>query len=128
MKRKRYINWKPCGERIQAERKRIGLTREQLDISTKNWSRVESGKQATSLDTIYKASLLLNISIDYLLSGSEKRMDSETSFQVLREKTKIARLLDNCSCEQLTYISQIIRSSLQMYNLSQLSIGQDESK
>lgn len=110
----------------------MGLSREQfaekLDISTKNWGRIESGKQATSLDTIYKASRLLNVSIDYLLSGSEKGMDSETSLQVFGEKSQIAGFLANCSREQLIYISEIIRSSLQMYNLSRGPIEQDESE
>jgi transcriptional regulator with XRE-family HTH domain len=52
-----------------------GLYREDfaeiIDISDKNLGRIESGRQATSVETLYKISSVLNISIDYLLMGSK---------------------------------------------------------
>ncbi len=132
MSRKQNIDWLGCGIRLRAERKRLGLSREafseEVGISAKNWGKIETGKQATSLNTLYKASLLLNVSMDYLLTGKEKEMDSETSAKVFESKSQIAHLLDHCSDDQLKYIVRIIQASLQMYNFSQPNISQDESK
>lgn len=65
MSRKQNIDWLGCGIRLRAERKRLGLSREafseEVGISAKNWGKIETGKQATSLNTLYKASLLLGL-------------------------------------------------------------------
>ena len=129
---KQYIHWQECGRRLRTERKRLGISREEfseeIGISIKNWGKIETGKQATSLNTLYRASLLLNVSIDYLLTGKEKKMDSETSLKVFRCKSETASLLEHCSEDQLVYINQIIRAALRMSNFPQPTLGQNEYK
>lgn len=122
MKSKWYDQWFACGERIQECRKKIGLSREDfaeiIDISDKNLGRIESGRQATSVETLYRISSVLNISIDYLLMGSKEPIDEDTVVVIQSEREQIEELLNHFSPIQLKYLYQMIRAAFIFNNVS----------
>lgn len=78
------------GGRIQARRKQLGYTQEQLagwmDVSIQMVSNPKRGNKAIRIDNLVRLSELLQVSADYLLTGQ----GSERDFQSLAER--IARL------------------------------------
>ncbi len=62
------------GLRIKQQRKAKGLTQqniyEKLDISQNHYSRIENGHVGMSFDILIQLSKILNISIDYILTGN----------------------------------------------------------
>lgn len=65
---------KQMGERIYKRRKALHLTQEQLaeklEVSTQMISNLESGKKAIRPENLIKVCNALNISADYVLTGS----------------------------------------------------------
>lgn len=92
---------KDIGKRMVVQRKRLGLTQEQVaelaDVSPQLISNAENGERAISCDKLYRISKALNVSADYLLSGEINEKDC--SF--LSEK------LANATPEQLQAIDEI---------------------
>ena len=70
---------KGLGERVAARRKYIGLTQEQiaesLDVSVQMVSNLECGRKAVRLPSLIKLSKVLNVSCDYLLTGTRNELD-----------------------------------------------------
>ena len=68
-----------CGKRIQSSRKVKNLTRvqlaEQLNISFDHMRLTERGKRACSIDLLVDLSLILEVSLDYLILGKESKAD-----------------------------------------------------
>ena len=62
------------GKRIAALRKDQDLTQEQLaellNVSEKHISSIERGKSILSLEKLIRASEILDVSLDYLITGS----------------------------------------------------------
>lgn len=77
---------KEMGYRISIQRKRLGLTQEQLaelsDVSPQLISNAENGTRAISSDKLYRISKALKVSADYLLSGEAGDKDA----QLLQDK------------------------------------------
>lgn len=121
MKSKWYNQWFACGERIQLHRKQMGLSREDLaemiDISDKNLGRIESGRQSTSVETLYKISSVLNVSMDYLLIGNNEPINEDTTVAIQSEREQIDELLNHCSPIQLKYLYQVIRAAFIFHNI-----------
>ncbi len=65
------INYKEIGMRIRRQREKIGLTQEQLgescDLSTSFIGHIERGSRKLSVESLYKLSSALHVSVDYLL-------------------------------------------------------------
>lgn len=84
------VDLRAMGGRIQARRKQLGYTQEQLagwmDVSIQMVSNLERGNKAIRIDNLVRLSELLQVSADYLLTGQ----GSERDFQSLAER--IARL------------------------------------
>ena len=63
------------GNRIKITRKKLRLTQEamaeKLDISIKHYGDIERGNTGISLELLLKISSELNVSLDYLVKGSE---------------------------------------------------------
>ncbi len=82
---------KGMGKRIAARRKALGITQEEiaekLDVSTQMISNLECGKKAIRLQNLVKLSEILNISIDYLLTG--KQMISNDYSETARQLSKL---------------------------------------
>ena len=92
---------KEMGRRMYAQRKQLGLTQEQVaelaDISPQLLSNAENGTPVIGSDKLYRISLALGVSADYLLSGELSGKD----IQILENK------LQNLSPEKRLAIQQI---------------------
>lgn len=97
---------KDMGFRISIERKKLGLTQENLaelaDVSPQLISNAENGERAISADKLYRISQALKTSADYLLCGEKNNIDKSFELSELSEKLK------NASPEQLEKINQMI--------------------
>ena len=83
------------GARLKAQRKALGLTQqdvyEKIDISQNHYSRIENGHVGVSLDILVRLSEILNISIDYILTGcinDERFPDFAVKYNQLSDKQK----------------------------------------
>lgn len=69
------IDYKALGERIRISRKKKGLSQEKLSefcgISTAHIGHIERGTRIPSLETLFKISKELDISMDYLFFDSQ---------------------------------------------------------
>lgn len=74
------VNYKELGSRIRQARKSRGVTQEKLgelcSLSSAHIGHIERGSRIPSIDTLYKISVALSVSIDELLSGSPKSPDA----------------------------------------------------
>ena len=74
------IDWIACGKRIQTLRESLKLTQEEFEetvgLSPNSMSRIERGKQRTTVSVLRKMARTFRVSIDYLLDGIEVYMDS----------------------------------------------------
>ena len=97
---------KEMGFRISMQRKRLGLTQENLaelaDVSPQLISNAENGERAISADKLYRISRALQTSADYLLCGDKNDTDKSFELSKLSEKLKAA------TPEQLEKINQMI--------------------
>ena len=93
---------KEMGERIYLRRKSLKLTQEELaekiGVSTQMISNLELGKKAIRPENLINICAVLNISADYVLSGSE----SNSLVDEVYEK------LNNLSSDELNFINQMI--------------------
>ncbi len=74
------IDYSALGERIRKSRKAKGLSQEKLgeicSISTAHVGHIERGSRIPSLETLYKISKELNVSMDYLFFDSQNDINS----------------------------------------------------
>jgi len=63
------------GDRMKSKRLQLGYTQERVaeltDISFSTYSKIENAIQSPSLDTLIRISIVLDISMDYLIFGNE---------------------------------------------------------
>lgn len=127
MKEKWYTQWESFGKRIQLAREKADITREQLahaiGLSKENLRRIECGQQSTTLETLYKISCVLNISIDSLLLGTQQLSnDNDATDQLVQtDKEQIDKLLQNLSPMQLHFAYKFLNASIQFFNSFQQS-------
>ena len=88
------------GLRLQIARERRGLTQEQfseqLEITPHFLSAVERGVSGLALDKLRRACLLLGISSDYLLFGTETAENPALSTLSPQQKELVERILYDC--------------------------------
>ena len=76
------IDLSNIGKRIQARRKQLGYTQEQLaeimNVSIQMVSNLERGNKAIRIDNLVALSEILSISTDYILTGKENSSDIDT--------------------------------------------------
>ena len=91
------------GNRISTRRKLKRLTQEELaemiDVSTQMISNLETGKKAIRPENLLKICMALDVSADYLLTGSEHSTVSDPLYQKLstlsfRERSLLAGLIE----------------------------------
>ncbi len=74
------INYVALGDRIRTARKQRHLSQEKLgeicQISTAHVGHIERGTRIPSLETLYKISKELNVSMDYLFFDSQNDMNT----------------------------------------------------
>ena len=98
------------GQRIMDRRKKLGLTQEALaeisDVTTQFVSYAESGKRAMRPENLYKISVALGVSTDYLLTGDIVDKD----LLLLSDKLK------KLSPHQLRLVENIIDECNKLFN------------
>lgn len=84
-----------AGRRIQEQREKLGYTQQdiydKIDISQNHYSRIENGHVGISIEKLIQLSVILNISIDYILTGkipSKKESGFEEKYNKLSNKQK----------------------------------------
>lgn len=74
---------KAFGQRIRILRQKRGLTQAQmstaLHINIDHFGRIEQGKRGVSIDLLLDIATILNVSMDYLITGSDHFSESTTS-------------------------------------------------
>ena len=77
------LNYKAIGARIKTARKNKGLTQEKLaeicSLSTAHIGHIERGTRIPSVDTLFKISEELSVSVDWLLFDSIENKDNVLS-------------------------------------------------
>ncbi len=95
------------GKRIAQERKKQNLTQEILaekaDVTTQFVSYAESGKRSMRAENLYKMSISLGVSVDYLLTGDIVDKDKLLLEEKLQQLTPtqfhfIESIVDECIC------------------------------
>lgn len=73
------INYEALGNRIRISRKEKGISQEKLGelcgISTAHVGHIERGTRIPSLETLFRISKELNVSIDYLFFDSQNEIN-----------------------------------------------------
>lgn len=109
---KSELDLKEVGKRIRRQREHLHLTREglaeKLGVSSKFCADIEYGMKGMSIHTLYKLSIVLNLSLDYILKGyDEKGKNQDEESKMLRENIMIP--LNSCSKSQLRRVEQMLR-------------------
>lgn len=87
-----------CGKRIKEARHKLGISQvelsERLNISTKYYSRIETGYQAPSLELMLLISKTLDVSLDRLIFGTNSCIITHQT--LIKEKIQyiLAQLID----------------------------------
>lgn len=88
---------KEMGNRIYLRRKALHLTQEELaeriNVSTQMISNLETGKKAIRPENLSKISIALDISADYILTGTEHHTFTDPLYQKLAEMSPRERRL-----------------------------------
>ena len=75
------IHVKEMARRIRARRKEFGFTQESfcesIDLSASSYTKIENAFQKPSLDTLIRIAMQLDLSLDYIVFGSERHMPKE---------------------------------------------------
>lgn len=94
-----YYDAKSCGERIRNQIKIMGYTQEEfaerIHISLGHLKYILSGNRRFSLDTLVETACVLDVSIDYLLLGQDRRQVEVRNklLNVIGELSSIAKEL-----------------------------------
>lgn len=94
-----YYDPKECGNRIRKQIKVCGYTQEQfankLNIAVQHLRNILAGTRGASIDLIVEIAAILDVSIDYLLTGYEHHsVDSKNRIlEVVKELSSIAQSL-----------------------------------
>ncbi len=101
------MDLKAIGSRVKAERKRLGLTQEQLsemiNVTPHYIYEIERGMKAMSMETLINLSETMELSTDYILFGNQRRnlgemyrmLDEMSDERRLRVEKVIVQLLPN---------------------------------
>lgn len=100
------------GERIRKRRLLLGMTQEELAEKVgrayKYCQDIERGTCGMSIDTLLKLSFSLNISLDFLMFGTQDRLEERTP-QLLLEQEALLDMLGVCSERKRKYALEMLR-------------------
>lgn len=81
MKRLTEVQIKEMAARIKARREALGFTQESfceaIDLSASSYTKIENAFQKPALDTLIRIAKRLDLSLDYIVFGSEERKPSK---------------------------------------------------
>lgn len=119
---KNTLNFKDIGNRIRQERDKFGLSREKfaeiLDLSPFYIGQIERGERKMSLETLFKVSNSLNMSIDLMLLGSTSYIEILCSVDLIEsnyseemdiEIKELLQLLSGSSKKDIQLIKEITK-------------------
>ncbi len=102
--KRNMIDLKAIGVRIQNRRHELLFTQqyiyEKLDISQNHYSRIENGHVGMSFEILVELCEILEISIDYVLTGKVSAADNSLLF---------IKLFNSCSDNQQQYIIENLK-------------------
>jgi len=105
------LNKKEMGSRIKARREALGMSREdlakRLSVTGKTIANIEYGEKGVTLKNLYKLKQVLGVSIDYLMEGDSRFVDSEDKRKMISEN--ILSSLSVCSEKELDRIEKVTR-------------------
>ena len=97
---------KEMSNRIKKCRAALGYTQEEfsekIGISVSSYTKIENAFQKPSLDTVIKIADKLNVSLDYIVYGSEDKKSSK-----IENTAKFLSLLEFLDNDKLQYISEL---------------------
>ena len=121
------IDNKGIGERLRQEREELGLTREKfaeiVELSPLYIGQLERGERQMSLNTLFKISQCLHISLDYLIKGAgtdeldcfvrdnEKNgyLENNINNSHRDDIKEVISLINRCSRKEISIIKDIIK-------------------
>ena len=97
------VDWENIGKRIRTQREYLGYTREvlaeKLDITPKFCSDIELGVKGMSVSTLCNLSKVLNISVDYILFGTDE----------LKIDSPAILMIQHCPQEKLHLLEELVK-------------------
>ncbi|NDO47152.1 helix-turn-helix transcriptional regulator [Clostridium sp. MD294] len=101
---------KNIGDRMKSKRLQLGYTQERIaeltNISFSTYSKIENAIQSPSLDTLIRISIVLDISMDYLIFGNENTKKNTDNF------SDMITLLQNADFKQVQYVYELLSQLL----------------
>ena len=98
---------KEMSNRIKQRREALGFTQESfcetIELSASSYTKIENAFQKPALDTLIKISERLDLSLDYLVFGTEERKPKEVI-----DSDILDYLLQNVDSDKLLYASEIL--------------------
>lgn len=123
------LDFKEIGSRIRIQREKVGLSRERfaeiVGLSTYYIGQIERGDRNMSLDTLYKISETLNISMDYIIKGEVQYMEDILVLEALEDTYKeeidmeikdLLNLLSGASIKHIKLVKDIVKLTLPYIN------------
>lgn len=123
------LDFKEIGSRIRVQREKVGLSRERfaeiVGLSTYYIGQIERGDRNMSLDTLYKISETLNISMDYIIKGEVQYMEDILVLEALEDTYKeeidmeikdLLNLLSGASIKHIKLVKDIVKLTLPYIN------------
>ena len=117
-----HLDLRAIGNKIRLEREMLNLSREKLaeitELSPFYIGQIESGERKMSLDTLVKFANTFNVSIDYLLFGSNlhnENLELKNFYTVLEtEDNNYNKELDSDLKELLTILSRCSKEEIRL--------------
>lgn len=95
---------------MKSKRLQLGYTQERIaeltNISFSTYSKIENAIQSPSLDTLIRISIVLDISMDYLIFGNENTKKNTDNF------SDMITLLQNADFKQVQYVYELLSQLL----------------
>ena len=105
------MDWSAIGKRIRQQRGYMGFTREQfaeqIDVTPKFCSDIETGAKGMSVPTLCRISKVLRLSTDYILYGKTEQENPNSVMMVL----------ENCSENERAYAEQLLKTFVTAMNM-----------
>lgn len=105
------MDWSAIGKRIRQQREYMGFTREQfaeqIDVTPKFCSDIETGAKGMSVPTLCRISKVLRLSTDYMLYGKAEQESPDS----------VMMLLENCSQRERAYAEQMLKTFVAAMNM-----------
>ena len=100
------MDWEKIGKRIRKQREYLGFTREvlaeKIAVTPKFCSDIELGVKGMSVATLCRMANVLNLSVNYILFGTEDE----------NEEMQVIRMLRQCPPDKVKYLEEMVKNFL----------------